>query len=75
MASATQEESRDKAASSSTPVKQLRIADVIDSGSNESRDDDEAQDDLEGDVEALQLEDDDSPVAKPTNAAAAAAKT
>ena len=56
-------------------MKQLRIADVIDSGSNESRDDYEAQDDLEGDVEALQLEDDDSPVAKPTNAAAAAAKT
>ena len=52
-------------------MKQLRIADVIDSGSNESRDD-EAQDDLEGDVEALQLEDDDSPVAKPSNAAAAA---
>ena len=55
-------------------MKQLRITDVIDSGSNESRDGDEAQDDLEGDVEALQLEDDDSPVSKPTHAAAVAKK-
>ena len=45
-------------------AKKIRIADVIDSGSsNESGDGMQDDDDLEGDVEALKLEDD-SPVAK-----------
>ena len=43
-------------------LKNIRIADIIDSGSNESGD--EAKSDHEEDVEALQLEDE-SPVAKP----------
>ena len=44
--------------------KNINIADVIDSGSNESGGDEAHDDDLEGDIEALQLEDD-SPIVKP----------